>query len=508
MINYLYHITDYNWRGNAYQWFFYVGIALTIVFERRISLKTVFGWVPICCLAIIYNPLCSKLLNIAGLFGDGYQARLFSFVPLMYVITRGFSFFILTPKINDNQWMKLLCVVVICGVICYTGHNVYKETWLTKANNYAKVPMDTIDIIEAIEDRDDVCIASIDEATVYLRQIEDVITPYGRYVGDLGQILTQDPPDVVSAMETAGKQDVDYIVVHKTDATIAAFDDNGYKPYRIIKNYVIYKVENVPRIRRVVDKNRKVIAQTRFDSEGNKLEGEKGEVTVIYEYDMFQNKIKESYLDHFGNAYQCPDGYSTIHKTYYANGLLKTISYTDLEGKRIIIDGRFETKYKYNKSGHVVGEIYYDTRGQIIDEVDEDKPVKTSCLEYIHKTDGARRDEKGNVLFVTKVSRNCFNAVWFQLFDASTGEHLIDFGGTDEPAEIFGEYTHKLPSGLYKLHFKGNTNLADESISSLEYLNEGETLYYHYSVDEMKEQSVKISNLYIGRKKIEGNSND
>ena len=140
------------------------------------------------------------------------------------------------------------------------------------------------------------------------------------------------------------------------------------------------------------------------------------------------------------------------------------------------------------------------TQDNLIAAVGKGEPVRPSCLEFCQRTSGAGKDG-GAVSFETRRKDNHFNAVCFQLWDGSTGEYLLSFGEGYGAGAVSGEYVHRLPSGLYQLMFKGNTNLADEYIYSLEYLTKGETLYYSYHVDGIQEKTVGISNLYIGREK-------
>lgn len=498
-INLFVGLNDLHWRDSSYQWLFYAGILLTLVLEKRKMLRIVFGWVPLLFLASIFNPISMKLLNLAGLYNQAYFARLFSFMPLMYVIAKGFT---LLLYMNDG-WLKMAAVGIICTAICFTGKNIYQESWLTKAENYEKVPQDTYQILEAVNDGSNhpVCIAAIDANTIYLRQISDVIMPYGRPGSELGNLLSMDPPDVQRVMEMAGQQDVDYIVTHKTDATLSAFAENSYKPFALTDNYSIFMVEGVSRMRRTLDKNRHISSVEYYNAEGYLESTDVGYSSIVYEYDDNGNTIKESFFDQQGNPFRFFEGYSTIITDYYINGNRKTVSYLDQYGNPIIVDGRYKTRYRYNTKGQTIQETYYNTRGNIIGEAGIGKTERIECLQFYQRTSGARRDQENNICFTTKKEGNRFSAVWFQLFDSMTGEYLLNFGEAYETGRINGKYVHGLPSGLYRLVFRGNTNLADEYISSLEYLREGEALLFRYDLDELQETSVQVSGFYIGREK-------
>ena len=498
-IDHLIYLNNFHWRGNAYQWFLYFGIFMILIFEKRKMVRIVFGWVPLFYLVSIFNPITLKLLKLAGLYNDAYFTRLFSFMPLMYVITCGFSLFLRLAIRMKSEWIKMAGVCTICGIIYLTGHNIYSESWLTKAENSAKVPQDTIEIAEAVKADPSAKIATIDENAVYLRQIADVIMPYGRVIGELGEQLSVDPPDVQKVMEMAGQQDVEYICAHKSTATLNAFSDNGYEPYALTSNYAIYKVEGVPRAHRTVDTDRRIVRVGNLDSEGEEIETEYGYNSITYQYDSSNNVVRESYLDCNGHPFQFPDGHSSMEKTYYTNGWVKTLSYQDTDGNPMIVDGRYKTKYRYNKYGYTTQETYYDTNGNIIGEAGKNKPKDSRCLRFCHKTKNAELDEEGNITFTTNKEDNRFSATLFQLYDADTGAYVAGFGEAYEEGLVEGQYVHPGPDGLYRMLFKGNTNISDEYIQSLEELSEGETLYYRYNVDALSDRRVEINGLYIGR---------
>lgn len=497
-IDLLLGLNDFHWRGSAYQWFLYAGILLVLVLEKRRMPRIVFGWLPLTYLVLMLNPATIKLLDLAGLSNHAYFVRLFSFMPLMYVIARGFTFLLNI----GNHWVKLACVCLVCAVICLTGKNIYSESWLTRAENYAKVPQETMDILDAVgaQTGEKVSVAGIDASPIYMRQVADVIMPYGRSFGYLGELLSEDPPDVQRTMEVAGQQDVDYILAHRSEDTLSAFADQGYEPHALTENYAIFRVEGVPTLKRTLNDKRQIVSTTNYDTSGEPLPSMVGYTSVAYEYDADGREVKEIYLDREDELYSTPEGCNSINLSYYLNGFVKTVSCLDRDGNPVTVDGRYKTRYSYNGSGQMRKVSYFDTDDRVIAEVGEGLPVESDCLRFCRRSEGAQRDGD-KIRFATKKDDNRFSYVLFQLWDGKTGEYLLSFGEGYEPSGIEGQYVHQLPSGLYRLCFKGNTNLADEYIYSLEYLTEGETLYYRYDLDDLEDKKVEVSNLYIGREK-------
>ena len=522
-IDFFLSLNDLHWRGSAFQWFFYAAVLLTLFFEKRRMVRIVFGWMPLLYLLLIFNPVCIRLLNLAGLFNQAYFARLFSFMPLMYVIARGFMLLVGIA----NRWIKLVAVVAVCALICLTGHNMYLEPWFTRAENWEKVPQDTLEIIDAIDASADAntSIAVIDASAVYLRQVSDFVMPYGRYHDQLGELLSTDPPDVHVVMEIAGRQDVEYVVARRTEATLQAFADQGYNPCALTSNYSIFSVAGVPRIQRTFNDKRQIVSITNQNAAGAAEDTPAGYATIVYDYDKNGNRIRESYFDHEGNPLILPGGYHTVQTSWYANGRRESTKYLDLNHRPVLVGGRYETRYRYNIEGRIEEETYYDDQGKPMARTDglyaavkyRYMPFGDVSTEAYYDVDGkpvvslggyasikwSYDDLNQTVHFETNKTGNAFNAVLFQLYDGKTGEYLLNFGEAYACGKVKGKYVHQYPSGLYQLVFKGNTNLADESVSSMEYLTEGETLYFSYIVDQMLEKQIDISGFYIGRDKLQ-----
>ena len=561
-INMFLGLNDFHWRGSAYQWFFYAGILLTLLLEKRRMQRIVFGWLPLLYLVFMFNPLCIRLLNMSGLHNQAYFTRLFSFMPLVYVIARGFTMILRI----DNGWLKMVGVGLACVVVCIAGKNIYLEDWLVKAENYEKVPRETFEILNAIDagDNQNVSIAPIDATAVYIRQVANVVTPYGRVPNNLGRLLSTDQPDVSLIMQTAGQQDVDYVMVHRTGITLASFLKYRYRPFAMTRNYAIYRVEGVPRARRIFNEKRQVASVIYYDAAGRPEDDTTGFYSIAYGYDSRGNQIRESHLDQSGKPTRLGVKYASAEKNYYLSGYVSSIDYLDENDNMVLIDGRYITSNKYNSIGRLICEKYYDEVGKPMKKLgdlyairkltyasddiiksemyydEEDNPIRSTggyagfSREYDEKmklisesyfdtdgsllgsvsaessseavlmnrflqfTEGAKK-EGNTVTLETQFSNNPLNGFCFKLHDAVTGEFLLSFGIGNTTGQFSGEYVHELPSGIYRLVFKGNTKLQDETISCLEYISEGERLYYSYYVDGILGNSSRIRDFFIGR---------
>ena len=362
-------LNDFHWQGSPYQWFFYAGIVLTLIFEKRRMVRIVFAWVPLLFLVCLFNPLSIAGLKLAGVFNRAYFVRLFSFMPLMYVIAMGMTMLVRIRR----PWVKLAVTGLLGAAIAFAGHNVYRESWLTRAENPEKVPSEILEIIDEIESRDgeDVSIAAISAGTIYLRQVADVVMPYGRYVNELGKLLASDPPDVAKAMQMAGQQDVDYVVAHNLEATLSAFAEAGYAPIMLTQSYAVFEVSGVPRTHRRFNDKRQVVAVSDYDAQGQLKTRSDGVATVAYDYDSRGNKAREYYLDANGNRTVTAQGYASVYRTFYASSnRTRTIAYADLDDNPVLVSGRYGTRFTYDGKALLIREDYLDQQGRLMNRTD------------------------------------------------------------------------------------------------------------------------------------------
>lgn len=361
-------LSEFYWQGSLYRWIFYTGLLLVIVFAKRRSARMIFGWVPLCFLICLYNPLFMRLMGLAGAGDRQYFVRMFSFMPMMYTIAYG-----LVSLLGRLKGLtKLLAVCAACLLLCLAGRNVFGMDWYTRASNFEKVSADTLQAVEALQSApgQDISVVTIDPVTNYMRQVANVITPYARDMDALGHLLMEDPPDVMNVMTQAGAFGYDYIMARRTKATLKAFKKAGYKPFALTDNLAIFKVEGVDRMIRVYNAKRQVTAMTCVDKNGHIQPTPAGYATVAYEYDKNYNRVRETYLDENGAPYAVDGLYTTIRRTFSPRGLLKTCAYFDADGEPALVFGRYETRYSYSPTGILTGEAYFDRDGQPMNRTD------------------------------------------------------------------------------------------------------------------------------------------
>ena len=555
-IDYIVETNRVHWGNSVYQWVFFIAVIIIFIFERNRQVRNIFAWLPVIVQACIITPLFLSVLSFFGVGHYTYVARMFSFIPLVY--SMGIGVTLATGK--TKGYFKLALTAGICLFLALTGVNVYKIEWMKPAENLAKVPGDVLEIRELFEGQDNgVCVAAPESLANYIRQVNpNLITPYARNVGEIGFMLESEAPDVTEIMRLAGMQSVDYVIAPK--AAGKRFKRSGYVPYAKTADYSIYAVSGVERLARELNDKRQVSRITHYDAEGEKKATERGYTTICYEYDDNGYVAAEYYLDENDEPYERFGAYSSVHMKNSPRGLLMSMIYRDRNGKPVYISGCAEVRYHYDCFGQTIGESYHDEKGQLTNkeddvyaskrfetegnkvtewyqdlagrntlcragyaraqyeyeeyqlkaeryyglegdlllEIGEDAPVQTKCMLYPQMTKGAEKDDD-RITFATSVPDNQFCRILFQIYDKKTGAFVLEFGSADGVGEYEGSYVNDLPDGLYNIVFKASTTRQDEYLSSLEYLRAGETLNFHYVIDEFEETGAAISGFYIGR---------
>ena len=360
---------EWHWQGSPWQYLLYVGILLVLLFSKRKMFRLILGYLPLVYLICIYNPLFMAGLELMGVGGNQYFARMFSFMPMMYAIAAGIVFLIgRIPK----SWLKFIVVVAVCAGLIVSGRSIYDQNWFVRAQNFAKVPNDVYEVGDILENTGDknVGVATFDPITNYMRQVSDVVTSYARSPGSIWYMLNADPPDVQAVMKAAGEQGMDFMTSRRTDTTIQAFHDAGYEPYALTEKLVIYEVAGVRKLVRTFNEKRQVVSVTVYDEEGNIEKDSRGFSTTAYTYDDsgYQNGV--TYLDEQGQPMIISEGYAGERWERSARGLILSSKYVNVEGQPILISGRYEFRSEYDLKGRVIRESFYDEAGAPMNRTD------------------------------------------------------------------------------------------------------------------------------------------
>ncbi len=332
---YLSGVISVEWGSSRFQWFFYLSILLVLLLEKRRAIRVILGWFPLLFLAVVYNPLFSGILSLfVNKNLSAYLSRLFTFIPLLYVMAYGAM--LLLSKAKDDR--KFICVCFASFLIVLFGSHMYHQGWMHPAENPEKVPRDAkeaVSVLGTLQD-EDLCVAAPQEIAVYLRQLDArLVTPYTRYANKLGRELMEEQPDPVRVMTWAGEQAVDVVIIREGETTRGDFEKAGWKPFAETSSYLLYQVTGVPRLLRTLNKERRIASRTTLDAAGNPVLGKKGYVTVRYEYNEAGDVIRVSYFDETGQPMiRKGKKYASVEYVDHGEAAI-LVRYYDLEGNLI-----------------------------------------------------------------------------------------------------------------------------------------------------------------------------
>lgn len=136
-------------------------------------------------------------------------------------------------------------------------------------------------------------------------------------------------------------------------------------------------------------------------------------------------------------------------------------------------------------------------------------PIRWMMTEEISKAElstsegVALNEEEEKAVLKSDVRGNKFSSFRLQIYNEKTNEYVLVDEITASSVNKAGLYTHIDDSGYYSLIWKGNTNLADESVR-LEhiYLEKNKNYYYELSTGEMNARSIEVEN--FGFYKLKG----
>lgn len=363
------------WNGSAFQYVFYASTVLILIFEKNRMRKIVLGVFPIVMLAGMYNPAMSMFIRLFFEGSPTYYVRLFTIIPVYYSMAHGMM--MLLKKTQGA--VKLAGVCLALGLVVVMGHSLYQEPWMQRAENVNKTPNEVFLVLDAIpRDKENVCVAFPDPLYLYARQVDgNIIMPYGRQLNGTGSIildeLNKPVPDVMNVMARAATDSVDYIVVHRSKEARNAFDDCGYKPIGKTPGYYVYPVTGVPKSILALDEKRRVLSKTACDAQGNPTNENVVTTTITYAYDRWGNPIGEAYFDKDGRPVTTSEGYAGRKKGYRMGGLsmaVNSITHLDTSGQPMLISGRYETRYQYDRDSSTRVESYHDQAGNLMNRTD------------------------------------------------------------------------------------------------------------------------------------------
>ncbi|MGL5260445.1 MAG: hypothetical protein ACRC7V_10085 [Lachnospiraceae bacterium] len=205
----------------------------------------------------IYVPAIIQILFFIPLFRMGYQVldqetyyRILWLLPMTIVIA--YSGVKLIGK-HTRAGLVLVSIFLVIG-----GSYVYKNPYITKAENLYHLPQETIEICDMImpeEGRERIWVVVPDELIHSVRQYttriqlaygrEQIVASWKKVVHPIYELMQEDVLDSSALNELMIEYRVNYIVLEVDKETDRALDTIGIKEIGRTTNYMIYQNTNV-----------------------------------------------------------------------------------------------------------------------------------------------------------------------------------------------------------------------------------------------------------------------
>lgn len=254
--------------------------------------------------------------------------------------------------------------------------------------------------------------------------------------------------------------------------------------------------------------SRQIASQTYLSPEGMPIKIF-GRVETRYEYDANRNLIRESYFDEKGQPMERTDqSYASKRIVYNEKGRKIGEEYYNIEGERTNSSLGYASYQRIlGSSGEIIGETYYDENSIAIGSVSTEgnNSIDGNIFNCIRCSEGVSITNDQIITLESHKKDNRFDIMYFYLNTASSDEYVTSFGEWSCEGEVAGTYQHNNPTGLYFLRLKGNSNISDEWVESLIYLEEGEIIDYSFVINEFSPNRIVFSKMNVSTKIPEDN---
>jgi len=237
--------------SGLYMVFLYLSLIYISVTERSQGRKNLLFYYPILVATVIFNPFLGHV--IISIIEAQVYWRMFWILPITIVIAYVAASFISNIS---KRTEKIFVACALVAVLIMGGKFIYTSTNFSPADNWYKLPTQTIEVCEILRKDCDGIIRVVvpDEFTVSLRQYDaDIQMVYGRtgvdntgnrnasfdlYGLTLETVLNE---DLMS--KEMREFDCNYLVLNKGTVISAQFEDYGYQLVSSTDFYDVYRFD-------------------------------------------------------------------------------------------------------------------------------------------------------------------------------------------------------------------------------------------------------------------------
>ena len=235
-----------NYGGNGYLLYLFVAALIYLLFaEKDMRKKIVVAIIPAIILVGFFVPF-TRIVYVAVVDDDGGD----TYYRLLWLLSMGICIAYAGCKLFAEH--KRIGVVVISALIIFCGSLVYKNQYVSKAENLYHIPQVVVDICDKIKPEDGeprVRAVFPDELIHFVRQYDtDIMMPYGRdtvhneYYHAVREVYKK--PEVIVAKEllkATREAKCKYIIMYEDRAIDTKLENAGLILLDNIGGYNIYE---------------------------------------------------------------------------------------------------------------------------------------------------------------------------------------------------------------------------------------------------------------------------
>lgn len=359
-MDYIKQVVDTLWKDSILHGIFYLSLLVILTSKVKSWKKMTYAWYSVIVIPCLLNPITVKITNKIWGVSVAYHCRLFSMIPIVFVIA--YAFIILVDKLTGK--IKMVTVIGVIAFLMVCGDYMYSNPWFVKAQNQEKIPSDVMEISKLLSGYEDVTIAASYSFSPYIRMYDagiHMIT--GRGTSDrIGYELSLEYPDVEYIMQKAASEGCQFVIVNKSEGAHDAFDRMGYEVWSETSNTYIYQVSGYPYIVKYYNDKEQVERIMYYDSEGNPVIGSKGYSSIRYEYNRYNQIIAEYYYDENNNPMTIStlNNYGMLYEYTYNGYKIKETYIDKIDNPMMTVMGYASVEYSYNSDNRISAIVYKD----------------------------------------------------------------------------------------------------------------------------------------------------
>lgn len=250
---------------NADKILFFVVFLLVVEYiwftEKNKKIRDFFTWFICIMLAVIWNPVCVRLLGKFINFSSMY--RLYFLLPINLTIAVAGTRFIERQK---NKVIQVLVLIVMIVAIINFGSCIFNETSTIKTNNYYKLPDETVAVANIIHNdntfKEKRAVVPYGMSSQINQIYPEIYLSYTRRVRNLGEgtgvttptdsddasdfgpVVNLNNGNVEFLKTYSERHKLNYIVINKSTTLTEPMENIGFKLYKETNEHIVYRKDS------------------------------------------------------------------------------------------------------------------------------------------------------------------------------------------------------------------------------------------------------------------------